>query len=1571
MKQTLFTFLMLAQALLFGYQLPAQGIDLQLKAERDCDNGTYCVTLSIQGKTGSDPFEIGASALLLQYNPGAVAFQSYTPGRFDGSDNCGTSGSSSAWEAHQYDAYSHPGLFNLVLFLSENDNSCPTILDTEPIAIGTLCFDILQQGGNPDIRFEPQHTHFNKNNPNDGTAAIPVSAFGSIDAADVLACDCPGAGVPCDDQNVYTTNDQYDTYCNCNGELIDTDQDGIVDGIDACLDLTYEAEDATHSGLTFLNNRPQYYGLGFMGFEANNNDFVEFQVTPQTTGDYTLTLRYTSDGTTRSLELMIDGTIVDPAFSLPETDTWNDWAEVTLAYTFEGGPHTIRLTNNNNYGPNIDRLTVSICNGCDLAGSFCDDGNPCTTDDVYDSDCNCGGRIVDADNDQVPDACDSHIGTAADMPLETGLLKGVGEAWQTVTLEETYESMVVVATPHLAHQDMLPVVTRIRNAVGNSFEVRVQNPGGTTDALYNVYYVVVEEGVYQAEYDGITMEARREYAEVTADHQNWNQREERTYRQNYQLPVVLGQVMTDYDPAWSVFWAASAENYQAPADGQGFIAGKHKGEDNSERGEEEIGIIVMESGQYVVRDKWLEAAVGPATVGGMNATGHTYTLGNTHITGAVLTGAGMQGGNGYWPVLFGPSPVANATMTMVSDEDQMLDEERSHAQEHIAYLAFEAPICLEDADNDTVCDAQDICPGSDDLADVDNDGIPDGCDDCNDNLIGRPCDDGNECTILDTYVEGCGCFGIPMDSDGDGVCNWDDQCEGSDDTIDADGDGLPDGCDPNVGDAATMPLETGKISGVGDQWQVITLSNSYTSMVVVATPHLISDDAPPVVTRIRNASGNSFELKVQNPSGPIAEVYDVYYFVVEEGMYTAEHDGVTMEARKVASNLTAGVGLFGQRESREYLQPYTNPVVLGQVMTANDDRWSVFWASLSNSQASPPDAERLAAGKHIGADTITDRAVETLSLVIIESGSYFLRNTDFEARVGDDTVLGVTVDEGFTYPLDLEDPEGAVLSAAGMDGGDGYWPVLFTDQPFGINQIKLAVDEDQIADSERSHTDEQVAYLAFTPRGTCDLALFASTTDESCAGAGDGRASIGYSGANGEVDILWSTGAISASIDQLTAGTYSVTVTDEAACTLSQSITIDAPPALEGLVATSQTSCFGEADGTAAITLSGGTAPYQYEWSTGDITHSLTGLPAGDYGLTVTDASNCLFVIDDIQVLQPAELLVDANILASSGDNGAIDITVTGGTPNYTYFWNSPEWYGVETTPDLSGLSPGAYHLTVTDANGCSFSESFNIFPEDLCTERVYQAEDAELNGPVVITSFPGYTGDGFLRMGFTTGESLTFNVDVAEDGMYLGQLRYALKWNNNRPMELVIDGQIVDTLWFANTASWSNWQLQEFEVPLMAGTHTIRFHTYTTINAWHHPWIDMLGLCLQSGSMAADAAIDQDLIQLSRIDPIQQVVDQKQDTPLSTATDPGPDLLLSPNPTRDQIMVEATVKAGHQRQLIVTDVNGKVVLTRILLNGDDPWIRHQLNVGDLANGIYFVHLMVDGERQTGRFVKN
>jgi PKD repeat protein len=274
-----------------------------------------------------------------------------------------------------------------------------------------------------------------------------------------------------------------------------------------------------------------------------------------------------------------------------------------------------------------------------------------------------------------------------------------------------------------------------------------------------------------------------------------------------------------------------------------------------------------------------------------------------------------------------------------------------------------------------------------------------------------------------------------------------------------------------------VTLEYGSVSGVSNSWITVTLNNTYTSMVVVATPVLPNSSATSVVTRIRNASGSSFDLRIQGAGTTASGNYNVEYLVVEEGDYSVANGGINMEAVKVTSTVTARKSGWTY-ESRSYNNTYSNPVVLGQVMTYNDADWSVFWASQNGSRTNPPTASSFACGKHVAEDPDQTRANETIGYIVVESGSGQLNGFYYEASVGSDIVKGTdNTSSGYNYNTGVT-AQNAVLSTAAVDGNNGTWPVFYGVSPISTS-LTLVAEECEAADSERKHITEQAAYFAF------------------------------------------------------------------------------------------------------------------------------------------------------------------------------------------------------------------------------------------------------------------------------------------------------------------------------------------------------------------------------------------------------------------------------------------------------------------------------------------------------------
>ena len=274
-----------------------------------------------------------------------------------------------------------------------------------------------------------------------------------------------------------------------------------------------------------------------------------------------------------------------------------------------------------------------------------------------------------------------------------------------------------------------------------------------------------------------------------------------------------------------------------------------------------------------------------------------------------------------------------------------------------------------------------------------------------------------------------------------------------------------------------VKLAIGVVNNVGSSWTNVPLANSYTSMVVVATPNY-DNTSDPAVVRIRNATGSSFDVRVDAAGGATPSSMDVHYMVVEEGVYTVAADGVKMEAVKYNSTVTdENNSWVGQ--ARTYSNTYTSPVVLGQVMTYNDSDFSAFWCSDGNKN-NPPSNSSLYTGKMVGEDPDNTRADETIGYIVIESGSGTLNGVNYVTALGSDSIEGFTNSPPYTYSISgLSTASAAIASQAGMDGGNGGWVALYGSNPVSATSINLAIDEDVANDTERTHLTEQVGYIVF------------------------------------------------------------------------------------------------------------------------------------------------------------------------------------------------------------------------------------------------------------------------------------------------------------------------------------------------------------------------------------------------------------------------------------------------------------------------------------------------------------
>jgi len=225
----------------------------------------------------------------------------------------------------------------------------------------------------------------------------------------------------------------------------------------------------------------------------------------------------------------------------------------------------------------------------------------------------------------------------------------------------------------------------------------------------------------------------------------------------------------------------------------------------------------------------------------------------------------------------------------------------------------------------------------------------------------------------------------------------------------------------------------------------------------------------------------------------------------------------------------------------------------------------------------------------------------------------------------------------------------------------------------------------------------------------CAVTLSVTPTNVSCNGGSNGSINLTVSGATPTVTYLWSNASSTEDVSGLTAGGYTVLVTDGAGCTKTTTVTITQPTPLVGSVTTiTNASCNSLCNGKITIAPTGGTPAYTYSWApnTGS-TSSVSNLCAGTYTATITDSKGCMVTLDTV-ITQPTLLSSSVSVTNPSSAcicDGSVNGTTSGGVTPYTY-----QWCTGATSSTITGLCPGLTCIvSVTDNNGCNVLDTFNF----------------------------------------------------------------------------------------------------------------------------------------------------------------------------------------------------------------------------------------------------------------------
>jgi len=265
------------------------------------------------------------------------------------------------------------------------------------------------------------------------------------------------------------------------------------------------------------------------------------------------------------------------------------------------------------------------------------------------------------------------------------------------------------------------------------------------------------------------------------------------------------------------------------------------------------------------------------------------------------------------------------------------------------------------------------------------------------------------------------------------------------------------------------------------------------------------------------------------------------------------------------------------------------------------------------------------------------------------------------------------------------------------------------------------------------------------------IAINVSTASVSCTGGSDGSATAAASGGSGGYSYSWSNGSNGPTINNLVAGQYTVTVTDNQSCTNTSTVTVLEPSPLTAQASGTVETCANFCDATISVVANGGTPNYTYAWSNGSSSSTVQGVCAGAYSVTVTDANGCQTTAAVTVVANPSPS-VDAGVNVSFCEgSGGVQLTGTGsgGTAPYYFTWscaNPP--CGLDSLydndPVANPTDTTLYYLFVTDQNGCPSpldSVQVNVIPKP----SVDAGPDATICGtpapctvltPTVLTGF-------------------------------------------------------------------------------------------------------------------------------------------------------------------------------------------------------------------------------------------
>lgn len=328
----------------------------------------------------------------------------------------------------------------------------------------------------------------------------------------------------------------------------------------------------------------------------------------------------------------------------------------------------------------------------------------------------------------------------------------------------------------------------------------------------------------------------------------------------------------------------------------------------------------------------------------------------------------------------------------------------------------------------------------------------------------------------------------------------------------------------------------------------------------------------------------------------------------------------------------------------------------------------------------------------------------------------------FEASKTCSDTLNITIDEPTALNLNIIESQplscfGANDGLISIDGSGGSGPYTYSwtnqeDPTFSATDLtslnNLARGEYELIIRDTNNCEDQKFVTILEPE---TMILDSISINESCFNSGDGSISVRANPIYNNLSFNWDNGERTTSINNLTGGNYIVTVSNDAGCEESRTFVVTTPPAIT-LIEENSTpeSCTDKSDGSFTVLAEGGIGNFTYQWNDAQnqTTATATNLTAKTYEVIATDETGCP---QNLEVILDAltDIAIDTTLQGVScfgRTDGAIELIITGGTPNYSIDWSDD---GNETTSERTNLAAGNYQVIVSDINDCSTTLDFNI----------------------------------------------------------------------------------------------------------------------------------------------------------------------------------------------------------------------------------------------------------------------